>query len=318
MSTLIAVFTSAVRTGMTFLYGSTGETITEKAGNLNLGIPGIMSAGAACGCVAEYIYGNAVGKLNVNPVLAVLLPVLASFAGGVLMGLIYGFLTVTLKANQNVIGLILTTFGVGVTGIAISKIGSFAFAAKYFTAGLPFADSLGWFGKMFLSYGVLIYLAVALALVSSFVLSHTRIGLNLRAVGENPATADAAGISVNGYRYAAVCIGGGIAGIGGLCYIMDNLYGSWEYNIEAIGWLAIALVIFAVWKPNVGILGSIVFGFLYNVSSYIKNISSPARNLIEILPYIVTVAVLIITSIRDKKENQPPQHLGQSYFREER
>jgi len=315
---MIAFLTSAIRTGMTFLYGSTGETLTEKSGHLNLGIPGIMSVGAAFGCTAEYIYGNIVGKPNVIPVLAVIIPIIAAFIGGMLMGLIYCFLTVTLHANQNVTGLILTTFGVGLTGFMISKTGSFAFAAKYFTRGLPFADKLGWFGEPFLSYGVLVYLAIALALTASFVLSRTKIGLHLRAVGENPATADAAGINVTAYRYGATCIGSGIAGLGGLCYIMDNLFGSWEYSIEAMGWLAIALVIFTIWKPNIGIFGSIIFGMLYNVGSYIKNITFAQRDLIETLPYVVTIIVLIITSIRNKKENQPPAHLGLAYFREER
>lgn len=315
---MIAFLTSAVRTGMTFLYGSTGETLTEKSGHLNLGLPGIMSAGAAFGCATEYLYGEAVGKLYVDPFVAVWLPILASFIGGALMGLIYCFLTVTLHANQNVTGLILTTFGVGLTGFIISKTGSFAFAAKHFTRGFEFADSLGWVGELFFSYGTMVYLAIAIALVVSFVLSHTKVGLHLRAVGENPATADAAGINVTAYRYIATCLGSGIAGLGGLCYIMDNLFGSWEYTIEAMGWLAIALVIFTVWKPNIGILGSILFGMLYNVSSYIKNISFAQRDLIEMLPYVVTIIVLVITSMRKKRETQPPAHLGLSYFREER
>ncbi len=315
---MIAIFTSAVRTGMTFLFGSTGETLTEKSGHLNLGIPGIMSIGAALGCTAEYLYGKAVGKPNVIPALAVLIPILVAFLGGALMGLIYCFFTVTLHANQNVTGLVLTTFGVGLTGYVISKAKSFSFAAKYFTRPLPFYKNLGWFGELFLSYGIMIYLAIGLALIASFVLSRTRVGLHLRAVGENPATADAAGINVSLYRYMATCIGSGIAGLGGLCYIMDNLYGSWEYSIEAVGWLAIALVIFTLWKPNIGILGSIIFGFLYNIGSYIKNISFAQRDLIEILPYLVTIIVLIITSIRNKRENQPPAHLGLAYFREDR
>ena len=315
---MIAFLISAVRTGMTFLFGSTGETLTEKSGNLNLGIPGIMSAGAAFGCAAEYLYGAAVGKTHVNPTLAVLIPILCAFLGGALLGLIYCFLTVTLNANQNVTGLVLTTLGVGLTGYIISKTKSFAFAAKYFTAPLPFAKNMTGIGKLFLSYGVMVWLAIAIALICSWVLSHTRIGLNLRAVGESPETADAAGINVTRYRYVATLIGSGIAGLGGLCYIMDNLFGSWEYTIEAMGWLAIALVIFTIWKPNIGILGSILFGMLYNVSSYIKNITFAQRDLIEMLPYVVTILVLVITSIRNKKENQPPAHLGLPYFREER
>ena len=173
-------------------------------------------------------------------------------------------------------------------------------------------------GELFLSYGILVYLALIIAIVSSFVLTRTRVGLYLRAVGENPATADAAGINVSLYRYVATCIGSGIAGLGGLCYIMDNLHGCWEYAIEAIGWLAIALVIFTVWKPNIGIIGSIVFGALYNVSSYIPGLSFSQKDIFKMLPYVVTILVLIITSIRKKRENQPPASLGLSYFREER
>ena len=146
----------------------------------------------------------------------------------------------------------------------------------------------------------------------------TRVGLNLRSVGENPATADAAGINVSLYRYMATCIGCGIAGLGGLSFVMDYLHGNWEYCIDAIGWLAIALVIFTVWKPNLGIIGSIVFGALYIASSYITGVSFANKELFKMLPYVVTIVVLIITSMRKKREHQPPQSLGLAYFREER
>ncbi|MBR4866422.1 MAG: ABC transporter permease [Clostridia bacterium] len=315
---MLAFLVSAIRLGMTFLFGSTGETITEKSGHLNLGIPGVMCVGASCGCFAEYLYLSAVGK-SVIPFLAVLIPILATVLGGAIMGLVYCFLTVTLRANQNVTGLALTTFGVGVSDFMIAKTGAiYSRGTRYFTASLPFAEDLGWFGELFLSHGILIYLAIVVALVSSFVLTKTRIGLNLRAVGENPATADAAGINVARYRYVSTCIGCGIAGLGGLSFIMDYLHGNWEYCIDAIGWLAIALVIFTVWKPNLGIIGSLVFGALYIASSYITGVSFASKELFKMLPYVVTIVVLIFTSIRDKKENQPPAHLGLNYFREER
>lgn len=315
---MLAFLISAIRLGMAFLFGSTGETITEKSGHLNLGIPGVMCVGASCGCYVEYLYLDAV-KLNVSPFLAVLLPIIATVLGGALMGLIYSFLTVTLRANQNVTGLALTTFGVGVSEYMIAKTGAiYTKGSRYFTQSLPFADDLGWFGEIFFSHGILIYLAIIIALVSSFVLTKTRIGLNLRSVGENPATADAAGINVSRYRYVATCIGCGIAGLGGLSFIMDYLHGNWEYCIDAIGWLAIALVIFTVWKPNLAIIGSIVFGALYIASSYITGVSFANKEIFKMLPYVVTIVVLIFTSIRDKKENQPPASLGLSYFREER
>ncbi len=315
---MLAFLISAIRLGMAFLFGSTGETITEKSGHLNLGIPGVMCVGASCGCYAEYLYLDA-AKINVSPFLAVLIPIVATVFGGALMGLIYSFLTVTLRANQNVTGLALTTFGVGVSEFMIAKTGFiYTKGSRYFTKSLPFADDLGWFGKLFLSHGILIYLAIIIALVSSYVLTKTRIGLNLRSVGENPATADAAGINVSRYRYFATCIGCGIAGLGGLSFIMDYLHGNWEYCIDAIGWLAIALVIFTVWRPNLAIVGSIVFGALYIASSYITGVSFANKELFKMLPYVVTIIVLIFTSIRDKKENQPPASLGLSYFREER
>ncbi len=318
---MLGFIVSAIRMGMSFLFGSTGETITEKAGHLNLGIPGIMCVGAACGCVAESLYSTSVGGCdNVSPVLAVLIPIVATFIGGALLGLIFSFLTVTLRANQNVTGLALTTFGIGVSTYMIAQVkgATYAAASKYFTAGLPFAKNWGWFGEAFFSYGTMVYLAIALALITSFVFKRTKVGLHLRAVGENPATADAAGINVTLYRYGATCIGGGVAALGGLCYIMDNLHGNWEYTADAIGWLAIALVIFTIWRPNIGIIGSIIFGALYIASSYISGVAFAHKALIKMLPYVVTVIVLIVTSIRDKKENQPPANLGLSYFREER
>lgn len=315
---MISFLVSAIRLGMVFLFGSTGEIITEKSGHLNLGTPGVMCVGASCGCFAEYLYLKQVGPYA-SPFLAVLVAIVATFIGGFLMGLLFSFLTVTLRANQNVTGLALTTLGVGISDFMIAKTGtSFGRASKYFTASLPFAEDLGWFGKLFLSHGILIYLAIAIALISSFILSKTRIGLNLRSVGENPATADAAGINVSLYRYLATCIGCGISGLGGLTFIMDYLNGNWEYCIDAFGWLSIALVIFTVWKPNLAILGSIVFGALYIASSYITGVSFANKELFKMLPYVVTIIVLIITSMRNKKENQPPAHLGLSYFREER
>lgn len=315
---MLAFLVSAIRLGMVFLFGSTGEIITEKSGHLNLGTPGVMCVGASCGCFAEYLYLKSVGPYA-SPFLAVFIAIIATFIGGALMGLLFSFLTVTLRANQNVTGLALTTLGVGISDFMIAKSGtSFGRASKYFTASLPFADDLGWFGELFLSHGFLIYLAIALALISSFVLSKTRIGLNLRAVGENPATADAAGINVSAYRYVATCIGCGISGLGGLTFIMDYLNGNWEYCIDAFGWLSIALVIFTVWKPSLAILGSIVFGGLYIASSYITGVGFADKELFKMLPYIVTIIVLIITSMRNKKENQPPAHLGLAYFREER
>lgn len=320
------IINKAIVQGIPLLFGSTGEIITEKSGNLNLGIPGIMYMGGSAGIIGAYLYERSVDVPN--PFWCIVIPLLSALIGSALLALIYSFLTITLRANQNVTGLALTTFGVGFGdffGGSMTKIFgeggnlSVKTSADYFKTTLPFAKDLGWFGEIFFNYGFLVYVAIIIALVSSWFLNRTRAGLHLRAVGENPATADAAGINVTKYKYLATCIGGAIAGLGGLYFIMDYTGGSWTSGgFGDRGWLAIALVIFALWKPNIGILGSIIFGGLYIAYSYISGLSRSAVALFNMLPYVVTIAVLIITSMRNKKENQPPQSLGLAYFREER
>ena len=320
----------AVMQGIPLLFGSTGEIITEKSGNLNLGIPGIMYVGGISGVIGAFIYEQSLPSPDaLNPFLAVLIPLLSSILGSLIMGLIYSFLTITLRANQNVTGLALTTFGVGFGnffGGSLIKLLHSDFpsinltaTSNCFRAQLPFADKLGWFGTVFFSYSFLAYAAIITALIVSFVLKRTRTGLNLRSVGENPATADAAGINVSKYKYIATCIGSVIAGMGGLYYIMDYANGVWSNNgFGDRGWLAIALVIFAVWKPDFGIFGSILFGGLFIVHNYIPNIGVSTQELFKMLPYVVTIIVLVIVSMRERRENQPPAHLGLPYFREER
>lgn len=321
MTLILTFLTSAIRLGITFLLGSTGEIVTEKSGHLNLGIPGIMCVGAACGCLGESLYTRSLESYDqMNPFLSIIIPLICSILGAALMGLIYSFLTVTLRANQNVTGLALTTFGVGVTNYIISQIEFVTFqrGSRFFTASLPFAKDLGWFGQLFLSYGFMVYLGIAIAVVASIVLTKTRVGLHLRSVGENPATADAMGINVTVYRYGATCVGSAIAGLGGLFFVMDYLGGNWEYCIDAMGWLSIALVIFTVWKPHMSIIGSFLFGGLYIAYNYISGVTFAQKELLKMLPYVVTIIVLIVTSIRNKRENQPPAGLGLNYYREER
>ena len=326
LSTICSFISAAIIQGIPLLFGSTGEILTEKSGNLNLGIPGIMYVGGISGIIGGYLYEH--NNPDAKGILCILISLAASLLGSALMSLIYCFLTVTLRANQNVTGLALTTFGVGVgnffggsllsffneTGsISLLKTG-LAYKAK-----LPFASKLGLFGETFLSFGFLAYLAVILAILASLYLNHTRSGLNLRAVGENPATADAAGISVTKYKYLATLVGGMIAGLGGLYFVMDYTSGAWTNNgFGDRGWLAIAIVIFALWKPKSSILSSFLFGGLYIICIYIPGLSSASKELIKMLPYVVTLIVLIAISTRRKRENQPPASLGLSYFREDR
>ena len=181
------------------------------------------------------------------------------------------------------------------------------------------AEKLGFIGKAFLSSGFMTYLAIIIAILTAIVIKRTRVGLNLRAVGENPATADAAGINVNRYKYCATCLGGVISGLGGLHFVMQYLSGGWNKSaVEQFGWLSVALVIFAVWRPLLGILGSVLFGALYVIPFSIPNLAPKNQQLLELLPYVVTIVVLTISSMRKKREQQPPESLGTTYFREER
>ncbi len=326
LATIASFINAAIIQGIPLLFGSVGEIITEKSGNLNLGIPGIMYMGGISGIIGGYLYEH--GTENPNAFLCVFISLLASLIGSALMSLIYSFLTVSLRANQNVTGLALTTFGVGVGnffgGSLLSFFGesgsiSLINTGLAYKTKLPFADSLGLFGSTFLSFGFLAYLAVIIAIVVSFILNKTRTGLNLRAVGENPATADAAGINVTKYKYVSTIAGGMIAGLGGLYFVMDYTAGAWTNDgFGDRGWLAIAIVIFALWRPKSAILSSFLFGGLYIICVYIPGLSSASKELIKMLPYLVTIIVLVIASVRNKKENQPPQSLGLTYFREER
>ena len=325
---IVSFFPRAVMQGIPLLFGSTGEILTEKSGNLNLGIPGIMYVGGISGVIGAFFYEQNAAQMN--GFLAVLIPLLCSLLGSLLMGLLYCFLTVTLRANQNVTGLAMTTFGVGVgnffggsliklTGSEVPSI-ALSKTSLFFKTTLPGADSTGWFGELFLSYGFLAYAAILIAIGTSYFLNRTRPGLHLRAVGESASTADAAGINVTTYKYLATCIGSMIAGLGGLYYVMDYANGVWSNNAFGDrGWLAIALVLFTIWRPNTSIWASILFGGLYILNIYLPTGTQMAvKELYKMLPYVITLVVLIIVSLRKKREDQPPASLGLSYFREER
>ncbi len=320
---MINMLQSAIRFSAIFLFGCTGEIVTEKSGHLNLGIPGIMCGGVAGGCLGIAIYMGAIpNPANPSYILLVLIGVLFAFIFAALLGGIYAFLTVSLKCNQNITGLALTMFGTGFTQFIMDNFvprDNFNVVATNFAKCLPFKDSLGWFGELFFSYGILVYLAIFVAIATSLILTKTKTGLKLRAVGENPAAADAVGIKVNKYKYLAILIGSGIAGLGGFFYVIDFARGMYDsyFTVEAFGWLSIALVIFTLWRPNLAILGSIIFATLYLLPNYI-NVSTTEQNLIKLVPYVVTIIVLLVISIMGSKLAQPPESLGVNYFREER
>ena len=338
---LLAWISAAVTFGTVIMFGCIGETLNEKAGGLNLGTPGVMMLGGIASLAGAFFYENAV--TSPNPVICVIISLLCCLLACSLAGLLYGFFTITLRANQNVTGLTLTMIGTGIAnffGGSLVKLSggvgqiNVAVTSKAFKVGIPvLSTKLGIVSKLLFDYGWLTYVVLAMAFRMQYFFNKTRTGLNLRAVGENPATADAAGINVTKYKYAACTIGSSIAGIGGLYYVMDYVKGTWsnDSGIEALGWLAVALVIFTSWKPANATWGAYLFGFCYWVYLYIpsgiSNVlmkffkvqrSTYMQNLYKMIPYLVTIVVLILVSSRKKRENQAPASLGISYFREDR
>lgn len=327
LAQIITLIRTTISFGTVIMYGSLGEIMTEKSGHLNLGVPGIMYMGGVGGLLGAYLYENSVA--SPVPFVGLLIATLGTLVCSILGGLIYSFLTITLRANQNVTGLTLTIFGSGVAnffGGSLSKLAggvgqiSVASTSSAFRATQHLTDSIPYIDDILFNYGFMVYLVIIIAVIMSRFINRTSRGLNLRAVGEDPATADAAGINVTKYRYFATCTGAAISGLGGLYYVMDYIKGTWanDGNIEALGWLAVALVIFATWKPLRAIWGAYLFGALYWLYNFIPGQSRSMQEIFKMLPYLVTIVVLITVSLRRKKENQPPSALGLSYFREDR
>ena len=327
MNFWIPLIYNAVLNGTPLMYGTLGEILTEKSGNLNLGVEGMMYMGGAIGLGAAFYYEKIAGEAA-NGITGLILAIIFAFLAGALGALIFSFLTISLRANQNVTGLALSIFGTGIgqfTGefmrlreggyIAVSSMMKNIFQNSPFPQTL---QNIPVIGKLIFGYNIFVYLGIIVAIVMSFIFNKTRLGLNLRSVGENPATADAAGINVSRYKYLSTIIGGGISAIGGMVYIMTIAGCVWNHEgLSGEGWLAVALVIFCLWRPLNAIWGSTMFGALMIL--YLRlSIPFIPNQLYKILPYVVTVIVLIITSLRNKREDQPPASLGLPYFREER
>lgn len=318
MNLFVNFIVAAVFAGTPLLFGTLGEILNEKSGHLNLGVEGMMMMGACAGFMAGYMSDSLVVAL------------MAAFASGMLGALIYAVLTVTFMADQNVTGLTLTIFGTGISNfvgeymIVNSKTNSLKLpaqiTAQISNLNIPRLSELPIIGKLLFQYNPFVYLGLLAAILCGLYLNHTKAGLNMRAIGENPAAADAAGIKVTKLKYINVLLGGGICGIGGAyCSLIIN-GGVWmSHSVNGLGWIAVALVIFAAWSPTKAIFGSFIFG-AFNVLKYYfpKTIITIPNAFYDMLPFVITALVLVITSIRKSKENSQPAGCGVNYYREER
>ena len=306
----ILFFSAAVQAGTPLLFATLGEILTEKSGNLNLGVEGLMLIGAVAGFAA--------GMATQSVILAILFAAIAGAAAGCL----YAFLTVTLRANQVVTGLSLTIFGTGVSGFAgkylMGLVLPESMKAVFVNFRVPLLGSIPVLGDVFFNQNVFVYFGYLLAIGMGLYLSYSRYGLNLRTVGENPYAADASGIQVSTYKYVHIMIGSAISALGG-AYLSLVYVPAWQENVTAgRGWIAVALVIFAMWSPYKAILGAFLFGGLDIIGFRIQSMDiAISQYLIDMTPYLVTILVLIMNSVF-KKRDQAPGALSVSYFREER
>ena len=290
------------------LYGALGAIVSEKSGLLNLGVEGVMIIGA----ISSYLLALKTGSI-----------ILAIFGGmffGILFNLIFGVLTITLKANQSVTGLTLATFGVGLANtlgrpyanIAIAD-NVIAFLAPY---KIPLLGDIPFIGSILFNQSFMVYLAYILVVILTVLFKWSKWGLYLKAVGENPAASDSVSINVTKIRYYAVIISGAIIALGGEFLSLAYLT-KWQPSITmGRGWIAVALVIFAAWKPLRALLGSLLFGGLMIIQFYFKlPISS---YFIVMLPYLFTIIILVFLSSGKKSRTKPPAALGLPYYRETR
>ena len=305
---LIFILSIAIQSSVAVLFATLGEVFTERSGILNLGVEGMMLMGALSGFAATF-YSH-----------SLLLGILAALVVGGLLALIHGFFAITLRANQVVCGLALAILGIGLSSFLgrpiIGRV-----AERFVPLPIPVLKEIPILGPVLFNQSALVYVGYILVPLSWFFLYHTRPGLNLRAVGENPAAADTSGIGVVPLRYLWTIFGGMLAGLGGaylsLCYTPG-----WKENMTSgQGWIAIAMVIFALWNPFRAVLGALLFGGVNALQFYFeaRQIDLVPSYILRMLPYLFTIVILVIITRRKtvRKRVGAPASLGLPFQREE-
>ncbi|MBU3172942.1 ABC transporter permease [Clostridium estertheticum] len=312
MNSITTFLAAAVVAGTPLLFATLGELLTEKVGNLNLGVEGMMLMGSVIGFMAGVSTGN--------PIIAM---IAAAIAGG-FGALVYAFLTISLRANQVVCGLTLTIFGTGFSSMVgknlIGQVTPNTIKNFFVPIRIPIIGHIPFIGDIFFNHDMFVYFGYIMTILLFIYLYKTAKGLNTMAVGENPAAADAASINVTLYKYVNTLIGGALCGLGG-AYLSLVYVPAWQENVTAgRGWIAVALVIFATWKPQKAIIGAYLFGGLDILGFRLQGLPGfeISQYLIDLLPYVVTIVILVIVSMRKSGKNSPPAGLSVPYFREER
>jgi simple sugar transport system permease protein len=313
----ILIASSAVVYGTPLLYAALGELLAERSGVLNLGVEGMMLVGAAMGFFV-------VQRLDAPSALALSAAIAVAALAGALVAAIHAFLVITLRASQIVSGLALTIFAgaAGLSSYLANDLNLAASPARHaFSPVLPQGlQDLPIAGPLLFGHTALVYASWVLTVAIALYLARTRPGLELRAVGEAPGAADAVGINVTAYRYVHTLVGGALAGVGGACFSL-SITPQWLDGLTGgAGWIAIALVIFAFWRPDLCLVGAYVFGAFSALPFTLQARGvTVAPELFQALPYVMTIVVLVAVSTGAVKRHLgAPAALGQPYVREER
>jgi ABC-type uncharacterized transport system permease subunit len=302
---LISVAQRTLIAGTPLLIGTVGEVICERSGILNLGVEGVMSIGAVTAFIVTFHTGNP------------WLGLAAALAAGMLFSLIHAFASISLQSNQVVSGLALTMLGLGVSGLIGKPYVGKPLTIKINAVAIPVLSDIPYLGPIFFRHSPFFFIAVGLALVAWFVLEHTLLGIKIRSAGENPQATETQGINVAAIRYLAVIVGGAFSALAG-AHLSISYSKSWIEGMTAgRGWIVIALTIFALWNPLRAMLGAFLFGGIF-VLQYLLQPYGISPNFLAMLPYMATLAVLLVGGLRDSRKLNAPAMLGEPYRRGER
>jgi ABC-type uncharacterized transport system permease subunit len=302
---LISVAQRTLIAGTPLLLGTVGEVICERSGNLNLGVEGVMSIGAVTAFMVTYHTGNPWLGLG------------AAVVAGILISLVHAVASISLQSNQVVSGLALTMLGLGISGLLGKPYVGKPLTIKIKAIAIPWISDLPVLGPVLFNHSPFFYLAIALSIGAWFMLQHTFIGIKIRSAGENPKATETQGINVTAIRYLAVLIGGACSALAG-AHLSISYSKSWIEGMTAgRGWIVIALTIFALWNPLRAMLGAFLFGGIF-VMQYLLQPYGISPNLLATLPYLATLAVLLMGGLRDRRKLNAPAMLGEPYRRGER
>ncbi len=304
---IVSVLTRAIIAGTPLLIATLGEIVTERGGILNLGIEGLMSAGAVTAFIVTFSTGSP------------WLGMLAAIVVGMLLSSIHGFISIGLRANQVVSGLALTMLGLGLSGLWGKPYIGKPLPNRMGRLDIEGLSDMPILGSILFSHDWYVYLSIVIGILIWFILKHTRMGITLRSVGENPKAAESQGIRVNRVKYIAVMTGGGLAGMAG-AYLSTAYSGSWIEGMTAgRGWIVIALTIFALWQPGGAFLGAYLFGGIF-VLQYLLQPLGISPNFLAMLPYLATLLVLFFYGLSKSGQRRmnAPATLGEPYVRGER